>query len=195
MDITCIVCEAVVERHLESDPIMAPVLEWLTGVQRLLFVELQPINLSGDALTGMAKQTATGTKLGEGKDGSKHEERWAWTKPGTEGQGVWNGGCLAFRHLKILEFTLRVVGSFMNWELSLAMHMPLEHLGEARFRVAMENLGSEICVPLHRDGRVCGYVALIVQMDLHSRGTVDGKLEAQTAGFHLDVDSRPFLPT
>lgn len=191
MNLTCIVCEAVVERRFDS----APVLEWLTGVQRLLFVELQPINLSGDALTGMAKQTTTGTKLGEEKDCSKHEERWAWTKgPGVMGRGVHNGGCLVFQHLKIPEFTLRVLGSFMNWELSLAMHMPLEHLGEARFRVAMDNFGSEICVPLHRDGRVCGYVALIVQMGLQSRGTADEKLEAQTAGL-LDVDSKPFLPS
>jgi len=191
MNITCIVCEAVVERRFES----APVLEWLTGVQRLLFAELQPINLSGDVITGMARQTTTGIKLGEGQDGPKHEERWSWTKAGTEGRGVPHGGRLIFHHLKIPEFTIRIVGSFMNWELSLAMHMPLEHLGEARFRVAMDNLGSEICVPLHRDGRVCGYVSLIVQMQLHSRGTAEEKLEAQTAGFHLDVDSRPFLPT
>jgi len=191
MNVTCIVCEAVVERRFEE----APVLEWLTGVQRLLFVELQPINVAGDVLTGMAKRTKTGTKLGEGQDGSKHEERWSWTKTGTEDESVPNGGRLVFQHLKIPQFTLRVVGSFMNWELSLAMHMPLEHLGEARFRVAMDNLGSEISVPLHRDGRVCGYVALVVQMQLHSRGLTDEKLEAQTAGFHLDVDSRPFLPT
>jgi len=157
--VDCIVHEVKVERHRQP----APVVEWLVGHQQQLYVEVAPLNAADEV-----KQTSTGVRLREGKEGEMHEELWSW---GTSCSSKANsevptkrGEQLVFSELKALEFALRVLGSYMTWHMALALHVPLELIGEARFKVNDTDIGSNLYVPIQWEGRVCGYVMLIVKV-------------------------------
>mmetsp|Transcript_83795 Transcript_83795/g.232224 ORF Transcript_83795/g.232224 Transcript_83795/m.232224 type:complete len:257 (-) Transcript_83795:150-920(-) len=150
--VDCIVSEVIVERCSQSSPVM----EWLVGHKQLLYVEVSPLGCDGEA-----QQTTTGVRLWEGKDGEKREEVWSWSNPSSQETAV-HGGQLVFTELRALEFALRVLGSYMTWHLALALRVPLELVGEARFRVSELDLGSDLRVPIERDGHICGYVVLLI---------------------------------
>jgi len=188
------------------------------GHQSSLYVEVQPIG-SGDEV----KQTTTGVRLREGKDGERREELWSWRAGSMKKcvevpEGVFcagkshsrsardhrpplggpdrqvsrevappRSGQLIFEGLKALEFTLRVLGSYMTWHMALALHMPLEPLGEARFRVTDGDLGSDIYVPIQWEGRVCGYVMMIINVH-HGKASWDREREREREPREVDFD-------
>lgn len=194
--VDCIVHEVKVERHRQP----APVFEWLMGHEQLLYVEVRPIDSANEA-----KKTATCVRLREGQDGEMREELWSWKEAPSKAGGKVPApsGLLVFNELKAMEFALRVLGSYMTWHMALALHVPLEPLGEARFKVNDCDLGSNIYVPIQSQGRVCGYVMLIVKAH-HVPGGSDRVLwqdmevndfDEEGLGALKMQDLRPFPPT
>lgn len=187
--VDCIVNEVLVERHGPA----ARVVEWLTGHQQLLYVEIQPLGSNAEA-----KQTATGVMLREGQEGQNREELWSWTTDirGTEEPS--HGGELVFNEISVLEFALRVVASYMTLQLALALREPLELVGEARFKVSDDDKGSDIRVPLERNGQVCGHVAMLIKTRTSRQAQpvlppATSKFEAHEVVDRWNVDDwRPF---
>lgn len=168
--VECAVRKVVIHRRRSE---AGPMLGWLTGHKKLLFVEISPLDAKQDA-----KRTQSGVVHEEGvRADSATEEAWIWGAPirmNHTGSLNFVGEKLVFDANTKTEFILKVLGSHTSWSDSKA---PEEMLGEARFRVDDDIMPAVIfdgalSLPIVQEGRVRGIATLSVRVRCSSDNAV-----------------------
>lgn len=160
--IECIVQEVVLQRHAAA---AAPALHWLTGMARLLYVEVGFPDSDGPS-----RQTQTGVLLRDSS--SRGCEVWVFGASAAESSGDSRsdegGDRLVLPEREPAKLVLRVLRSHATWHLALGLHAPLDLVAEGQFGVEGHDR-SEIVVPLVHEGHACGEASLVVRRLCNAR--------------------------
>jgi len=159
--VECAVRKVIVHRRKRD---ASPMLGWLTGHRKLLYVEITPLDARHDT-----KRTQSGQVHDEElRADSVTQEAWVWGTPIRMKTGSLNfaGERLVFDSTTKTEFSLTVLASHSSWN---ELKTPVEHMGEARFRVDEDIMPAvifdgQMSLPVVKDSRVCGIVSLAVRL-------------------------------
>jgi len=183
--VECIVQEVVVWRQAKSEPALG----WLTGLARLLYVE---VGVPGGS--GPRRQTQTGVLLSDGSSRcSKGCEVWVFGASGGDGalgaaRGDGGGERLVLPAREPAELELRVLGSHATWHLALGLRAPLDLVAEGRFAPGGGVGRAEVVVPLVRGDRACGEASLVVRYICSG----DRQERPRWVEAHACEDARPY---